>query len=156
MATMAWARARSATGSEDGQPAALDRRLMFLLKHSLSALAEVTEPALAPFDLDSRTFAVLTALDSEGPRSQQRLGERLRIDRSTMVSLIDALGAKAFVVRRRDPKDRRAYVVEITTEGKRALERARPADAGAEGSVLRSLSQREAARLKETLLKLIS
>jgi DNA-binding MarR family transcriptional regulator len=53
-----------------------------------------------------------TEPDSErGSLSQQAIGERLRIDRTTMVALIDDLERGGYVKRERNPHDRRAYVI---------------------------------------------
>lgn len=48
---------------------------------------------------------------------QKEIGERLQIDRNTMVSLIDELEEHHFVDRIRDPHDRRAYAISITEQG---------------------------------------
>ncbi len=53
--------------------------------------------------------------------SQQQLGRKLRIDRTSMVKLVDALEKHKFARRRNHPVDRRAYLVEITTAGSKAL-----------------------------------
>lgn len=53
--------------------------------------------------------------------SQQQLGRKLRIDRTTMVKLVDALEEGHFARRKNHPRDRRAYLVEITPAGGRAL-----------------------------------
>ena len=68
--------------------------------------------------------------EREGERdslSQQAIGERLRIDRTTMVSLIDDLERAGYVKRDRNPGDRRAYVITLTPAGKRAQARAEQA-----------------------------
>jgi len=46
---------------------------------------------------------VLTLIESEGPASQQRLADRVGVDRTTMVALVDALEEKGLVNRLRDP-----------------------------------------------------
>ncbi len=64
---------------------------------------------------------ILHLLQEFGPMSQQQLGRKLRIDRTTMVKLVDALEQVHFARRRNHPQDRRAYLVEITPAGGRAL-----------------------------------
>ena len=51
---------------------------------------------------------------TEGPLSQQRLGERTALDRTTVVAIVDGLEEAGYVERRRDPDDRRAYALEVT------------------------------------------
>jgi DNA-binding MarR family transcriptional regulator len=120
---------------------------------------EVADRALEPLGLTVRHFGILTFLrhESESDRrlSQQAVGERLRIDRTTMVSLIDELERAGYVKRDRNPGDRRAYVITLTPAGKRAQARAEQAvDAHAHEFFGRlSESEREQLhRLLETLI----
>lgn len=55
--------------------------------------------------------------------TQQRLGLRLGIDRTTVVSVVDGLDACHLVQRRRDPGDRRAYQLTLTAAGRRVNRR---------------------------------
>jgi len=52
--------------------------------------------------------------------TQKALGEALRIDRTTMVALLDDLEGKGYVVRQRHPGDRRAFLVHPTDSGRAA------------------------------------
>ena len=114
-----------------GPPVALMERLSFLLK---------------------RTFALLEA---EGPTSQQRLAERIGVDRTTMVALIDALEKKQLVIRHRDPCNRRAYVLEVTAAGHKKLRHALKAVQLAEQEALAPLSAMESATLTRALQRLV-
>jgi len=142
------------TGVETPPPV-LAERLGFLLKHVQLALGSTIGTALTPLGLDGREFAVLAVLDSEGPRSQQRLSARMRVDRTTMVSLVDDLERKGLVERRRDAEDRRAYAIHVTPKGSRARVRAREAVEAAEADLLAPLSPEDRDRLKDLLLKVI-
>lgn len=95
----------------------LAERLGYLLKHAQQRLVQAATPAMAPFGIDGRELAVLTALSAGVPLSQQEAADRLRVDRTTMVSLIDALEAKGLVERRRSADDRRKNIVELTRAG---------------------------------------
>src|SRR5207248_1737728 len=109
--------------AQEEAPAALTERLGYLLKHAYHRYQASQGPALEPLELDGRLLAVLTLLDAEGPALQQRLSERLQVDRTTMVALVDALEDRGFVTRQRDPADRRGQRVGATTKGATALER---------------------------------
>ena len=52
--------------------------------------------------------------------TQKALGDALRIDRTTMVALIDDLEDKGYVIRQRHPRDRRAFLVHPTGAGRGA------------------------------------
>ena len=64
---------------------------------------------------------ILHLLQEFGPMSQQELGRKLRIDRTTMVKFIDSLEKHKFARRKNHPQDRRAYLVEITDSGSKVL-----------------------------------
>src|SRR6266516_2635703 len=51
---------------------------------------------------------------------QKALGDTLRIDRTTMVTLLDDLEDKGYVARQRHPRDRRAFLVHPTDSGRAA------------------------------------
>jgi DNA-binding MarR family transcriptional regulator len=101
----------------DGTTDVLAGRLGYLLKHAQQRLVQVAMPAMAPFGIDGRELAVLTVLAAGVPLSQQEAADRLRVDRTTMVSLVDALEAKGLVARRRSADDRRKNIVELTGTG---------------------------------------
>jgi DNA-binding MarR family transcriptional regulator len=70
---------------------------------------------------------VLLALPMYGPVSQRELIDRMRIDKSAMVRLIDELEDGGLVSRERAPQDRRAYCVVLTPHGEETLAKARRA-----------------------------
>ena len=105
-------------------PAVLAGNPGFLLGKVHERARERFERALSPLDLTARRFGVLATLAEQGPEAQSVLGSRLDIDRSTMVSVIDELEAAGRVARRRDPRDRRAYRIELTEDGRTVLEQA--------------------------------
>jgi DNA-binding MarR family transcriptional regulator len=130
-------------------------RLGFLLKHAQAGLASITEPALAVIDLDGRQFAVLAQIAERGPIAQQRISEALRVDRTTIVALVDELERKGLAERKRDPNDRRAYAVELTPKGQRTLERALTVVNAAESEFMASLSEADRARLRDLLSRVV-
>jgi len=145
------------TPGPDGQPAEgeplpeLAGRLGYLLKHAQLRLAGLTASAMAPFGITGRLLAVLIAVDSQAPLSQQEVAHRLGVDRTTMVLLIDELEDKRLVQRRRDPDDRRKNVVVLTDAGRTTLREASSASAEAERLFLGPLSGDEAAQLRQAL-----
>ena len=96
-------------------------RLGYLLKHAQQRLMQAAMPAMAPFGIDGRELAVLTVLAAGVPLSQQEAADQLRVDRTTMVALVDALEAKGLVERRRSTDDRRKNIVQLTEDGQRCL-----------------------------------
>lgn len=105
----------------DVLPDALASRLGYLLKHVQQRLVAAASPVMAPFGIDGRELAVLTVLAAQTPLSQQEAADAMRIDRTTMVSLVDALEYKGLVERHRSPEDRRKNIVELTATGRDCL-----------------------------------
>ncbi len=139
----------------DDLPPAMADRLGFLLGRAHIAHRQVAEAALAPLGLAPRQFGALALLADEGPLSQQRLGERMGVDRTTMVALVDGLERGGLVERERNPDDRRAYALRATPRGRSVLGRAAAAVERAEEEFLASIPARDARRLKQILRKLI-
>ncbi|MFD1537756.1 MarR family winged helix-turn-helix transcriptional regulator [Nonomuraea guangzhouensis] len=131
------------------------RRLGYLLKHAHLRLTQLTGPALEPYGIDGRELAVLHVLDEADPLSQQEAARRLRIDRTTMVALIDTLEGKQLVSRRPHPDDRRKNMVELTTRGRDTLRDGGQAVEEAERAFLAKLPADDAALLRELLDRLI-
>jgi MarR family transcriptional regulator, lower aerobic nicotinate degradation pathway regulator len=134
-------------------PPALMEHVGFLLTMVRGGTFAICSEALAPLGLHVKQFGMLLVLATEGAHSQQFLAEWTRMDRTTMVALVDSLEERGYVRRERNPDDRRAYLVTITPEGRRALGRAEAAMARAESRVLASLSPSESKQLLELLSK---
>jgi len=62
-------------------------------------------------------YSVLLALSRNGPMQMNRLGEHMLVAPANVTGLVDRMGKKGYVRRRRDPKDRRLYVIEPTESG---------------------------------------
>jgi DNA-binding MarR family transcriptional regulator len=138
-----------------GPPAVLMERLSFLLKRAYALLEDAIELGLTELNISGREFAVLTLIEAEGPASQQRLADRVGVDRTTMVALIDALEEKELVNRLRDPNNRRAYLLETTKAGHKRLRDALNAVKRAEQEILAPLSSAESATLTRAMQCLI-
>ncbi len=138
---------------ETGCPAtgALQSWLGYLLTKAAQRYSTRLEGALADQDLTPRRFALLLALEGGGPRSQQSLGELLRIDRTTMVAVIDELEERGLVERRRDPRDRRVWAVHLTRGGQEALEAGRCRAVEVEEELLAPFADSDRERLRDML-----
>jgi DNA-binding MarR family transcriptional regulator len=98
-----------------------------------------------------KAYMALGYLRDHPGTTQQELESGLLLDANTVVLILNELEAAQFVVRRRDPEDRRRHIVELTAAGRRALERADRAREGLEGEILAPLSAEE----RKTLRRLI-
>lgn len=141
--------------THDAPPEVLTARLGYLLKHAYLRLTEESARALAPHGLDGRELAVLAVLAAEDGLTQLEAAGRLRIDRSTMVTLVDALEAKQFVERRRSVADRRKNVVRLTPAGRARLAEAESTRREVERAFLGPLPEEDAAGLVRALRALV-
>jgi DNA-binding MarR family transcriptional regulator len=135
----------------DALPSPVARRLGYLLKTAQRRLVEAAAPAMAPFGIDGRELTVLAVLGQQAGLSQQAAAERLGIDRTTMVALVDALEDKGLVERRRSPDDRRKNIVQLTAAGLRTLRDAGQARDDIEQKFLAPLGPAEAERFIQAL-----
>jgi DNA-binding MarR family transcriptional regulator len=99
-------------------------------------------------------FAVLHHLDAQGPASQRELAIALRIQPSNLVALLDQLEGRGLLERGPDPADRRRHRVELTSAGRRIVERAREATRRAETDLLGPLSASERQEFRGLLVRL--
>lgn len=131
-------------------------RLGYLLKHAQLQLGELTSAALAPYGLSGRELAVLLSLAGGEPASQQEAAQRLGVDRTTMVALLDALEAKGLVTRHPHAGDRRRNVVELTPAGQQTMRAATEASDDAERRFLAPLTGQAAGQLRAALQLLVT
>jgi DNA-binding MarR family transcriptional regulator len=118
-------------------------------------MAELSEKALAPHGINGRELAVLLVLAGREPASQQQAAQRLGIDRTTMVALLDALQVKGLVSRQPHAEDRRRNVVEVTDAGQDTLRRAVAATDEAERTLLAPLSRQDGEHLRDFLQAIV-
>jgi DNA-binding MarR family transcriptional regulator len=101
----------------------LRRLLQHLVRH-----AGMLEPAQARhdhggFDLSASDVFALAALSEDGPLSQQDLAAHLGLEKSTVSRLAAGLVERGWVIRERDPADRRFYRLTLTPAGRRTASR---------------------------------
>lgn len=141
--------------SDSGPGPDVSRRLGYLLKHAQTRMAQLYAEALVPFDVDARELGVLLLLSGHEPASQQHAAQRLGVDRTTMVTLLDTLQGKGLVSRRPDDQDRRRNVVELTDAGQALLGQAMRASDDAERALLTPLTPPDAQHLRAALKQIV-
>src|SRR3954462_1787052 len=99
-------------------------------------------------------FAVLAALDEGSRETQGAIADVLGYDRSQLVGILDELEEQGLVERRRDKADRRRYLVQMTSDGRRALAKLRALSARLDDEFLAPLSASQREQLHGLLLKL--
>ncbi len=89
--------------------------IMDLMRVSGLLQPDATVPG-QPISL-SQTFA-LHELDGPGPLSQRELGERLRLEKSSVSRMAAEMERKGLIERERDPDNRRLYKLKLTDRGR--------------------------------------
>jgi DNA-binding MarR family transcriptional regulator len=136
-------------------PVSLADQIGYLLSKAHLRVHNRANDALEPLGLTVKHYGLLTLLVHEGPVSQGRLGEVMKIDRTTMVALIDDLERAGHVDRTRNPEDRRAYALAATATGKRVQHRAATLMKRVYDETLGPLSARERRELRRMLIAVI-
>jgi DNA-binding MarR family transcriptional regulator len=131
-------------------------RFGYLLKHARERLSALSAEGYARFGINGRELAVLTVLADGEPPSQLEAAQRLSIDRTTMVALLDELETKGLVARSADPADRRRNIVVLTPLGRECLTGATRATDDAERAFLAPLGEADGERLRQMLQTVIA
>ena len=93
----------------------------FLLSRVGAAVQAGFKELIGRWEIRPQQFAILTVLGAAGEAFQQELCQALGIDSGNMVELVDGLEARGYAQRRRDPRDRRRYLLAMTDEGRAAF-----------------------------------
>jgi len=126
----------------------------YLLNRAAQQCRTYFDSLAEPLGIHGRHFSVLAVLGEGIPLSQVELGERLGIDRNTIVLLLDDLQGKGMIVRDRDPHDRRAHLVTLTETGRDVLARSTNLARRTNDEVLSPLSSEERDHLHALLSRL--
>jgi MarR family transcriptional regulator, lower aerobic nicotinate degradation pathway regulator len=145
----------SAADTASSLPSSVADQIGFLLAKSHLRVHNRANEALEPLGLTVKHYGLLTVIVHEGPIPQGRLGEIMRIDRTTMVALIDDLERDGHVDRTRNPDDRRAYALAATAGGKRLQRSAATAMREVQSEALSPLTAAERRELQRMLRILV-
>ncbi len=123
----------------------------YLLRRAYVLSRGVAAAALpAPHTLSD--VEVLRILAAHGSLAQQELGRRAGINRSLIGKVVAGLAGRGLITRQRNPADRRATAIELTSVGRSALATMGAAAARGEAAFVGNLMPAERARL-DTLLR---
>ena len=119
-------------------------RLGFLMVTLTRQWRRFVEEQLAASGLTDATWTPLLHLRAWGDGvTQKELAERVGLDGSSLVRLLDILEGKGWVERRADPADRRSKRIFLTEEGNTAVDSIRATMLQAELSMLQDLDDAE-------------
>jgi MarR family transcriptional regulator, organic hydroperoxide resistance regulator len=96
----------------------LGTQLSFALYGAANRMVRMHKPFLEPLGLTFPQYLVILELLDGAPLSVGSLGGRLDMDTGTITPLVKRLEAAGLVTRRRDPKDERRVIVDLTSRGR--------------------------------------
>lgn len=135
-------------------PECLSRWTGFVLCWVANLGSQFYETAIAPLQLVPGQLAILTLLESDGAIVQARLGKRLRIDKATMVGLLNDLEQQGLVERRPHAHDRRAFEIHLLDLGRQRIQAAEEVSIAAMKQFFGALSEDEQQTLHSLLVRL--
>jgi DNA-binding MarR family transcriptional regulator len=103
--------------------------------------------------LKPRQFQILGLLE-RGGLGQRELGERMGLDPSVVVGLLNPLEQQGYLARDRDLVDRRRHTVNLTPRGLEHLAAAAQAQRAVEDEIFASLDPQQREQLRQLLLAL--
>ena len=139
------------TSIEEARNMTLNSSFGFMLAKAAQKIADIAHESLTPLQFDTRQVGLLITIKKYEPVTQARISKLLRIDRTTMVALIDDLENRGLVVRTESPQDRRVNNLTLTAKGTEILDQAWKKILESEEIVLQGLSTAE----KQSLIKIL-
>ncbi|QKV20732.1 MarR family transcriptional regulator [Oricola thermophila] len=113
------------------------------MKRSFNVVQADLARTLEPFGLRMITFTALILIVDNPDLSQTQLASALTVERSNLVTIVDDLEGKGWIVRNPAPNDRRSHALRATREGHRMCERAVKAAREHEERLLAALGKAE-------------
>jgi MarR family transcriptional regulator, 2-MHQ and catechol-resistance regulon repressor len=129
-------------------------RVWLVLAKCHRTLSQIAEGSIQEAGLCLTDFAALEALLHKGPLTITEIQGKVLLASGSMTAAVDRLEKKGLIIRRPAPSDRRAKVLELTSEGRRVVETAFRRHAAELESAMAVLNQREKRQLHALLKKL--
>ena len=126
-------------------------RVLWALGRSSQQAQRLVRQHMTEAGVRTQHYHVLASLADDGEGAQATLADRIGLDRSDLVTLLDELEELKYVERRVDPADRRRKIVAITPAGEKQLIAMDQLIVAAEAELLEPLSASE----RKTLLGLL-
>jgi MarR family transcriptional regulator, 2-MHQ and catechol-resistance regulon repressor len=112
------------------------------------------ERSIEALDMCLSDFAILEAVLHKGPQSVRDLGRRIDLTSGSMTTAIDRLETRGLVTRTDHATDRRAWVIQLTAEGKALISKVFAEHEHAMDRAMRGLTKSERATLTDLLKRL--
>jgi len=128
----------------------------FLLSQVGGHAAQVFAGLVGELDLTPPQAGLLRAIAHSPGRSQQALAAQLGTPPSRLVALADDLEGRGFIERRRNPEDRRLYMLELGRAGRSMMDRLRTVAGTHDDVLLAALDPGEREQLHTLLERVVA
>jgi DNA-binding MarR family transcriptional regulator len=112
----------------------------YVVRHTHKALSRRLAAELTQAGISFKHYYYLRALLETNGISQMELSERVGVDPTTVVTVVDTLARQEIVERRADPDDRRKALIYLTPKGKALRRPMRAAIDAVQSSALRGIT----------------
>lgn len=157
----------AAPGIDDDRPptlsgltdARLEREYGFTYRTILFArrYRALLDEQLRPLGYGTARMEALSTIDrAREPSAQIAIAKRIGIEGPTLTRMLDTLEAEGLVIRRADPSDRRTKLIELTPEGKKALDEIMAVAHNFRKSILKDLNDAELDAVNKVTDKLLN
>ncbi len=127
-----------------------------MLKKASRAMTRFYEEAMAPAGVTATQFAILRALERNGPTPLSRLAEELVMDRTSLYRALSPLLRDALLVTKASSVDRRVKEAALSRAGHRRIARALPYWRSAQDDFLADFGTRDWSGTAGSLAKLVA
>lgn len=134
----------------DGTNSRIEQQMTMLLRRVQSIHISTSSGQM---DLDRSAYGILCQLADNGTQRLGSLATTFALDPSTITRQVQALERAGLVVRRTDDEDRRAWLLDLTEEGRTVLEHTRAYRRGRLEQVLDDWSRADREELARLLTK---
>ena len=142
------------TTTRDRTPAPFSAGLGYVLRNTHKAVSSRLAAELTRLGIAFKHYYYLRALFETNGISQVELSERVGVDQSTVVSVVDTLVRQKLVERRKDPTDRRKALIYLTPKGRAQRRPLRAAIDSVHVDALRGISAAELETFRRTAAKI--
>lgn len=132
-----------------------DSEVTWLLHRASQRMRQAIDEQASRHGVRLRDHIILSALDMSPGLTQGELSKALGLDKTTLMSQLDQLEGKGLVLRRNDPRDRRARIPEITAAGQAVRADVASACAVVEGSALAGFGVDQVHAFRQVLFGII-
>jgi DNA-binding MarR family transcriptional regulator len=132
----------------------LEEQIGYLIRRAHQRASAIFDAVMADFDVTPVQFAALAKLHDGGPTSQNLLGRMIGIDPATMFGVAGRLTKRGFVRATPDPADARLVRLDLTADGRAAVEAMKALGPEVTARTLDPLTAEEAEDLRRLLARI--